>query len=141
MKSRYHILVSSTISLVMLVMLNDPFAAISCLIMGIFIDVDHLIDYWMLTGKLTRSTHELMEAIEPYELIYIPLHSWEILLSLMILTPIFPFLFGATIGFFIHMITDLVYNNATIEGYLFMYRVNVGWRKESVFTNYNPDQE
>lgn len=141
MKSRYHILLSLIISITLFIMVKDLFAAITCFISGVFIDVDHLVDYWMLTGKLTRSTSELMETIEPYDLIFIPLHSWEILLTLMLLTPLYPILYGSTIGFLFHMIADLAFNHAKIEGYLFMYRVNQNWRKESVFTNYYPNQE
>ena len=77
MQSRYHIVLSSTISIALFIMVKDPFAAITCFIVGVFIDIDHLMDYWMLTGKLTRSTTELMKTIEPYELIFVPFHSWE----------------------------------------------------------------
>ncbi len=137
MQSRYHILMSSILSLMLFFMVRDPFAALTCFIIGIFMDIDHLVDYWMMTGKLTRNITELLETLGSYELVFIPLHSWELLLALMMLTPIYPFLFGATIGFFFHMIGDLVFNQAKIEGFLFMYRVNIGWRKDLVFENYN----
>ena len=141
MQSRYHIMLSLLLSLGLFFMINDPFAAITCFLIGVFMDVDHLVDYWMITGKLTTNTSELLETIGPHERVYIPLHSWELLLTLMILNPIYPPLFGSTIGFLYHMLADLITNNATLEGYLFIYRVNTGWRKELVFTDYNPDEK
>ena len=141
MQSRYHILLSGGISLALLIMVKDPFAATTCFLMGVFMDMDHLVDYWMETGKLTWKINELLDAIWKSELVFIPLHSWELLLVMMILTPTYPFLLGATMGFLFHMIADLATNHAKFEGFLIMYRVNVGWRKENVFENYYPYQE
>ena len=141
MKSRYHIIMSLGISLALFLIVKDSFAALTCFIFGVFVDIDHLVDYWMITGKLTRNITELLEKIGPNELVYIPLHSWELMLSLMILTPVYKPIFGATIGYMFHIFSDLIFNHATIEGFLFMYRISVGWRKELVFANYNPNQE
>ena len=115
--------------------------AISCFTIGVFIDIDHLIDFWITAGTLPKSTSELNATLNSYELVFLPLHSWEILLALMILTPIHPAFFGATIGYFFHLLTDLIFNYAKIEGFLFMYRVNQKWRKEIVFKTYYPTEE
>lgn len=141
MQSRYHIMLSGGVSLAIFIMVEDPFAALSCFIVGVFMDVDHLVDYWIMTGELTGNTTKLLNTIGPYELVFIPFHSWELLVVMMILTPVYPILWGSTIGFFFHMLGDVMFNHARLEGFLLMYRVNVGWRKEHVFERYHTDQE
>ena len=87
----------------------------------------HLIDFWILTGKGTRSRSELIETLNSYECVFIPLHSWELLIALMIFSPHHPAILGAAVGYFGHMITDYVYNHATIEGFSVIYRMNQKW--------------
>lgn len=101
----------------------------------------HLIDFWILTGKGTRSRSELIETLNSYECIFIPLHSWELLIALMIFSPHHPAILGAAVGYFGHMITDYVYNHATIEGFSVIYRMNQNWRKEILFKSHPPTQE
>ena len=136
MKSGRHIILSFGISIILFIYVKDALMMMSCFIFGFLIDIDHLFDFWILTGKGTRSKSELIETLNSSEFVFIPLHSWELLIVLMVFSPHHPAILGAAVGYFSHMITDLVYNRSTIEGFSVIYRMNHKWRKEILFKGF-----
>ncbi len=116
-----HSAVTFTASALLLIIFKNFQIAISCFITGIFIDLDHIIDYLFNRGmldiiKYLRHPKKLIRFIsygytkyKPFCKVYKPLHSIELLIPAIILY-IFGFwndiLTGAVIGFLIHLVMD-----------------------------------
>ena len=89
-----------------------------CLISGVLIDIDHLIDY-----RLNRwHRHESLETQFNKGRMYVPLHGIENIPILAALSIIFPFLIFPTISYFIHMTMDIYSNAVPHKAYSYIIR-------------------
>ena len=106
------------------------YAAIS-FIAGVFIDLDHLIDYY-LNHPFTARIKEIYATCAAMRLkkIYIVLHSYELIILLWI--SIFAFGLGnfwkaIAIGMTQHIIFDQITNPINTYGYFLAYRITKGF--------------
>lgn len=111
-------------------------ASFACFLSGVFLDIDHVIDYWLHEG-INFNIKGLFKWSEDrnWRFLILILHSLEFLVVFWILVSVLklgPFWFGLAIGFSLHMILDLIYNTKTMYGYtyLFSYRVIKGFKGE-----------
>lgn len=101
---------------------------------GILVDLDHFIDYFFAFGLKFRLDY----FIKGYQFLkldklYIPLHSWELIILLFLLLLIFMnfknfitlkiIILAFILALFFHLIVDTVTNNVTFQGYSFFYRM------------------
>jgi len=136
-----HLLISLAIGFLVWRKYKEPLPAfVAALLGGIYIDADHLFDYYLAFGF----NFNLSYFLNSYQFsvsrkIYVPFHAWEwvvLLLALcMILEKYFrehrlkiskyvlALLLSLALGIYSHLIIDMVSNNITLPGYSIIYRV------------------
>ena len=111
MKARYHVALSAALSLPFL-FVGECWMALACLLFGIFIDVDHQLDFYLLFGRFTWSITELSEELKEHNnpVFFCPLHSLEFIILLVLLSWWFGMFIGAVVSVTAHLITDVLFN-------------------------------
>jgi len=106
--------------------------------MGVFIDLDHWLDYWLNIKKIDFDVKEFFRKCNNYELdhFYVLLHSWEILplfVMLLIISNYNPWIIGVSIGFVEHLILDTLYNDVKLAAYFFTNRFKHGFKSNKIY--------
>ncbi|MDA8130114.1 MAG: hypothetical protein M0011_01285 [Elusimicrobia bacterium] len=123
MRTAAHVLASSTAAGAAYALTGSAAMTASCLLSGIFLDVDHLLDFWLLSGeKFTPGgflswCHELR-----WKKIYLLLHSYELFLLLSLSAWLFPgrAIEGALLGMGLHLLMDQAGNRGLSRWFYFM---------------------
>ncbi len=131
-----HIIASGVTAAWFGVATKSPTAAAACFLGGIFIDLDHAFDFFLMRKRVPRSYVELVDFCkEPTGKIYLFLHSYE-LMALLWATCFWgklPLVFvGALFGMSVHLLLDQLTNPVHPVGYFISYRIKLGFPK-SVF--------
>jgi hypothetical protein len=126
MKISHHAVVSLVVSALVWLWLRSAAAALACFLAGVFVDVDHLLDYVWRHGARIRPRHlfRVFET-EVFDNIFIFLHAWEwILVALVILWLLDwqPVMVGLAIGFSVHLALDQLVNRHSPWSYFLTYR-------------------
>jgi hypothetical protein len=122
LRARWHILVTSLLAYLSLSLTRDYWVFLITLGIGIFIDVDHFVDYYVRTGKrFTFSIKELTDMHPPY---YIPLHSIELGVVLGIVSIYSPVLFYPALSYIVHILMDVAYMKS-IRLYFLLFRLYI----------------
>jgi len=112
--------------------------ATACFLSGIFIDLDHVIDFFILFGRpftIKRFFHVFYGC--RFDRIYLFFHAWEWLIILFAaswLTGWNPWLTGALIGVGHHMVLDLFNNGGYFRSYFIIWR----WKNQFDFATTFP---
>lgn len=131
MTPKYHVAASITISGILFLIFRSWGLAIASFISGIFIDLDHVLDYFFEHGiplDIKKFFHFFYG--EQYKKLTLILHGWEWLVLLLIasrLTDWNPWVTGLTIGWGQHMLFDRFYNISTFGSYSFFWRLKNGF--------------
>jgi hypothetical protein len=126
MSPKYHIAISAVISGVLYILFKSWALAFSSFISGIFIDLDHVIDYVIEHGfhfELKKFFHFFYG--EQYRKLTLILHGWEWLVLLLILSWLTgwnPWITGVFIGFSQHILSDRIYNISNFWSYSLLWR-------------------
>ncbi len=137
MKPRTHILSSVVLALVIYYFLKSTAASLAVILSGIFIDLDHILDFlisrpdryfnlkdfFLTENYMRRKNHKA----------YVPLHSYELLLLLWLLTYYKewnPILIGLSSGLTLHLILDDIGNHLKTLSYFLIFRA---YKKFDVF--------
>ena len=117
--ARYHFFVA-VISIFPLGLFWNPPSIIPFMLGAVLIDCDHQIDFYLLKKRFTLSVTELSETLSednefaPGAKFVLPLHSYEAILSPLLLAPYLPIPISWTNAFasgvVIHMIFDILTN-------------------------------
>ena len=136
MRPAAHVVTSSIISAFVGIYFKSFGCAVLSFVTGVFIDLDHLIDYftsYKFTLRLKRIYCACARA--RFKRLFLVLHSYEIVLVLWIAI----FAFGlsnvwkaAAIGITQHIVFDQVTNPLKSFGYFFIYRTMKGFRIERI---------
>lgn len=115
MKLPVHIISSTIISLLLFNVTKSFILLIVTFLSGIFIDLDHFIDYFYTEGKIKIDIKDFFYKCDNFQLkkAFLFLHSYEMIVLLMILTFLYPgnnFILGFTIGYISHLLLDIIYN-------------------------------
>lgn len=118
--------------------------SLSCLIAGIFIDLDHFIDVFREHGRSVRM-REFFQICQhgQFHKIVLVLHGWELLILWCIaswLTGWNPWMTGAFAGLGTHLILDTSYNSTNILAYSFIWRWKKGFHFDTIFSNLKNDK-
>jgi len=135
MKPDKHITASLIISSAVYFYFKSWTAFFVSFLAGVFIDVDHLLDYFMqqgLTFKIARVYHWFSE--HKYKYIWIFLHSIELMVILWVAIYVFKlglFWIALAIGFTQHLILDIFFNRNFIYWYAYFlaYRFLKGFKR------------
>jgi hypothetical protein len=137
MKLEHHITLSAVISGVLFGIYQSWSLSVCSFISGVFIDVDHLIDYFGAYGLCIRP-QEIMSYFyeEKHDKIILIFHGWEWLSGLFLLTVMSgfnPWVTGVMVGYSHHIISDFLYNRTTLISYSLIYRWKKGFISEVIF--------
>ena len=133
MKFSHHIAVSTIVSGILYVLFKSWSLTIASFLSGIFLDLDHYVDYVFECGSLFHMKnffHCIYE--EKLKKIYLILHGWEWSIVLIIMGWMLDWnnwVVGVMIGYWHHMVLDALFNtNWPILGYSLLWR----WEKKFV---------
>ncbi|HDZ77398.1 MAG TPA: hypothetical protein ENH41_04890 [Candidatus Omnitrophica bacterium] len=138
MNPRYHVAVSFAISSTVYVFLNSLSAAMASFLAGVFIDLDHYLDFVLQYRSL--NIKKFFGVFMPYPLIaksYLFLHSFELLIVFWFIVYKFGlglFWMGLVIGMTQHLIFDQLHNKYIRPYFYFITtRYLSGFKKERLF--------
>ena len=123
MKPPGHAIISLSIGGVLWAVTKSPYSMASAFFTGVFIDIDHLVEYYWWFVKEDNS-----------RIIYF-FHSYELLVPAF-LAGYFsgwdPVVLGASIAFLGHLLTDQIANPVGPFGYFFTYRAMKKFQRRSI---------
>ena len=140
MRITNHLIASTVFSSGIYFITKSPVITASSFFVGIFLDLDHLIDYWRQHPGSIDVKH-FMETCEKYRLKIITLifHSYELLLIIAVLVFLTKskFLFGISLGFAQHILLDTIGNdvNPNYSSYFFIHRWRSGFKHSEIFSH------
>ena len=132
MKARYHAIVSIVLALPF-IYTGRFYTGLVCFLFGVFMDVDHELDFFIEYGRFTLSARDLSEQMMNRRFSVLPFHSIEFILLLCLLSYTYPWLIGAVIGVSVHLVFDKVFNGIRLRGLFFIYRAVNGFRREAIY--------
>ena len=134
MELKHHVVVSTVISGILYAVFRSWGLTIASFISGIFIDLDHVIDYVMEHGFHFDRKHFFGFFYgEKYKRITLIFHGWEWLAVLIFFawwTDWNPWFTGMLIGCGQHMAADRFYNISTFMTYSLLWRWKKGFDPE-----------
>jgi hypothetical protein len=138
---RGHIAVSLVLSGILYGAFQSTGLAVASLASGIFIDLDHLLEY-LVTHRMRFRTKEFLSYFygRRYRKLFLIFHGWEWLAFLAVLSWLTnwnPWAVGSLIGFGQHMLLDQLYNGPCPLGYFFTWRWMNGFERKAFFSDEN----
>jgi len=145
MQVRYHIVTSAALSGLLYAMLKSWPMSIACLISGILVDLDHVLDYIVEFGPKPDLKNFLSSFPEGrYHRIFILLHAWEWVVIGTVavwLTGWQPWAVGALAGYVLHMVFDQFVNHPDSWGYFLLWRSRHTFVAKHVFGMHWPPNQ
>ena len=133
MKAGHHVAVSTIVSSILYLLFKSWSLTIASFLSGIFLDIDHYIDYVFECGspfQMKKFFYYINE--EKLKKIYLIFHGWEWSIVLIIIGWMLDWnhwIVGVMIGYGHHMVLDALFNtNWPISGYSLSWR----WKKNFV---------
>ncbi len=145
MKARYHVLMSLTLAIPFAVA-GSYWGSLMCILSGIFIDVDHQLDFYLLFGRFTLSMTELSEGLKEHNkpTFFCPLHSWEFIILLALLSYWHSMFIGTVVSVTAHLIADIIFNKREeldLLRFFFLYRARSELKLYEKFRRNYADKE
>jgi hypothetical protein len=114
MSPAQHAVVSAGASIVTGVATGSLAAGVSCFVIGVFIDLDHYLDFWMNHGVVLSPARFLDFCYHGTSPTFVDLlHAWEyvpVLLWCCTLPALTPVAWGLTAGYVLHLLGDQLFN-------------------------------
>ena len=127
MKLHNHILASTTVGGISYYIFGSWQISVTVFLSGIFIDLDHILDYFLYEKKIKLDIKDFFYKCEALILnkVYLLLHSYELIIILAILAYFTNnyIVLGLLIGFGTHIMLDLAANKVHFLGYSFIFRL------------------
>jgi hypothetical protein len=89
-----------------------------CIAVGVLVDVDHIIDFWMNRWRM----NETLESRFRRGKMYVIFHGVENIAVLVVLSAIFPFLIFPTASYACHLTMDMYSNDVSFQAYFYTIR-------------------
>lgn len=136
MKVKYHLSASIIISGILYVMFKSWGLAIASFISGVFIDLDHIIDY-LRCSDISFNVNKFFNYFnnKEFDKVFLIFHGWEWLAVLTIAAKMSnwnPWVTGVLIGYGQHIILDQLGNGAGSLDYFFFWRWKNGFSPEAI---------
>lgn len=145
MKLKHHVAVSAVSSGILYVIFRSCGLSAALFITGVFIDLDHVLDYFLENG-LDINTKKFFSFFykERHRKITLLLHGWEWLILLGMLAKLTNWnlwVTGALIGYALHIVSDYFYSKAPFRSYSLAWKWKCNFNSEIIFPRnrgYNP---
>ena len=139
MRPAVHTAASGLVSIVFAYWTKSWPGTLACFLSGIFIDLDHVLDYWLARKRLLFTYKELFYfcAKEKEGKLYLVLHSYEFiaLFWFMVYYYQWPVVWlGAAVGVSVHIFLDQLDNPIRPWVYFLCYRFRHGFVREFIFS-------
>ncbi|MBI5099362.1 MAG: hypothetical protein HZB30_09015 [Nitrospirae bacterium] len=148
MKPGHHAAVSIVLSGILYSIFRSWGLAVASFISGIFVDLDHIIDYWIEHG-LRFDPKQFFnyfdeKNFENRKKLFFVFHGWEWLIALLMSAMLTDWNFwvtGLLVGYGQHMILDELYNSSNyrirpyVWGYFLLWRWNNGFEFKTFYSN------
>jgi len=142
MRPLKHIIASAILGIGFLLFVRPPWAALIVFLTGVFIDLDHLVDFWALKPKNPFSVKNFLNA-EKYDKqakwIFVFFHSWELIIGFWLWAflahwPLWPTSIAA--GATLHLILDIDNLKHPCKmhplTYFLFFRIIKGFKKKQI---------
>ena len=137
MRVEHHAAVSTVFSALLLGVFHSWPLALGAFLTGVFMDVDHLLDYFFHFGLRLDVKRFFQASYErQYKRVFIILHSWEWLPGFVLLawwTGWNPWGLGLLLGWIQHMALDQIVNRPRRMGYFLIGRYQVNFDHDLCF--------
>ena len=128
-----HVIVSLLVSALVWWWLRSSAAAVACFLTGVFIDLDHIVDFLYNSRRHLRIRRFFtVFEFEVLENVFVFLHSWEFALVWLVLLLCLPDVrqpvaLGLFAGFVTHLALDNLFNRHSRWAYFLLYRLRHGF--------------
>lgn len=144
-----HLILSLLVGLILWKISGNVFVLSVALIGGFFIDLDHLLDYFLAFGV----KFNLAYFLKGYQFlktdkIYVVFHSWELAIISLSFSLFFfshpanltnftisMFLLSFSLSLFLHLSVDVFTNNMQAKSYFLIYRMNNNFELKTMVTS------
>ncbi|MBD3420905.1 MAG: hypothetical protein GF398_12365 [Chitinivibrionales bacterium] len=137
MKPSAHVAVSTVVSGSAFLITNSIPLTVTSWLAGIFIDLDHVVDYLREYGFRLSPSHFLETFYHTrYKRVWLLFHGWEVMILLAAIsyfTAWDPFTTGILIGCTHHLICDQFTNHASLPTYSLIWRLIKRFRVRETF--------
>ena len=137
MKLHNHILASTTVGGISYYIFGSWQISVTVFLSGIFIDLDHILDYFLYEKKIKLDIKDFFYKCEALILnkVYLLLQSYELIIILAILAYFTNdyIVLGLLIGFGTHIMLDLAANKVHFLGYSFIFRLINKFNSKKIF--------
>ena len=138
MKLHHHTAISLAGSGAVYLLSRSFSAALAFFLAGIFIDLDHFLEYFYFFGFRGFSVRRFFRAADQhvYRKFFLFLHSYELALVFWVLSLAVirkPWAWGFALGFTLHIVADHIYNPCVPASYLFCFRLRHRFEGERIF--------
>lgn len=145
MKPTHHVIISGGVSAVFALWAQSWGAVVACFLSGIFIDLDHHLDYFIFKKELPLSYKKLVHFLrhEHRSKLFLFLHSYEVLVliwSAIFLLGLDLVWIGIAIGFTTHILCDEAFNPISPRGYFLTYRAKNRFARKVFFKKGHHDE-
>lgn len=140
MKPAQHVVISSGVGLVLAWWIQSAAAGLACFLSGVFIDIDHYLDFYLEKKKIPFRYKELTDFCNRdnkdrgrLRLIF---HSYEFLVVLWLAVSYWhlnELWLGFAVGLSQHLVCDQLTNPFRPLAYFLAYRLKYGFQKEYIF--------
>lgn len=140
MKPAQHVVISGGIGLVLAWWIQSAAAGLVCFLSGVFIDIDHYLDFYLAKKKFPRRYKELTDFCdrdnEDRGKLRLIFHSYEFLVVLWLAVSYWhlnELWLGLAVGLSQHLVCDQMTNPFRPLAYFWVYRLKYGFQKEYIF--------
>lgn len=139
MSPTYHVLVSAAAAAATAHWTQSPEAGIGCFLSGIFIDVDHHIEYFLDKKKFPVDYQDLVKFCSHHQngKLFLFFHSYESLLLLWFMIYIGQLgviWSGVALGLTLHLVCDQFTNPLKPLSYFLSYRIFCNFERKQLFS-------
>ena len=138
MRPTHHVLISGGVTFIFSFWVKSTGALLACFLSGIFIDLDHHVDYFLARKEITFNYRKFVDYFknDRRSKLYLFLHSYEGLCILWFCIFYFSMgniWIGIAIGFTTHMICDEIFNPIHPLSYFMTYRVKHKFNRKAFY--------
>lgn len=137
MKPSHHVVISGGVSAIFALWVKQPAAILTCFLSGIFIDLDHHLDYMMVRKELPLNYKKFFDYFDNnrHPRIYLVFHSYEVIILIWAVIAAVspgPVWLGLAVGVTTHIACDTLANPFKPVAYFLTYRIKHRFERKNL---------